>query len=52
MGYLLPGEVRRARQLLDGHGFADPAQEDDRRLLLEIFSVRARTGHGLYWTWL
>jgi hypothetical protein len=52
VGYLLPGEIRRAGALLEGHRFTDPAQEDDRRLLLEIFSISGRNGHGLYWTWL
>lgn len=52
VGYLLPGEIRRATELLEGHRFTDPGQEDDRRLLLEIFSISARTGHGLYWSWL
>jgi len=51
VGYLLPAEVRRAIELLGGHRFADPAQEHDRRLLLGIFSISARTGHGLFWTW-
>ena len=51
VGYLLPAEIQRAMKLLGGYYFADAAQEDDRRLLLEIFSISVGTGHGLFWTW-
>lgn len=51
VGYLLPEEIRRAAELLSGLRFADPGRETDRRLLLEVFSISMRTGHGLYWWW-
>lgn len=51
VGYLLPGEIRRAAELLGTLRFADPGQESDRQLLLEIFSISARDQHGLFWWW-
>lgn len=53
VGYLLPDEIRRVSSLLTELPFpGDLAQDSDRQLLLQLFTIALKDDRGLYWTWL
>jgi hypothetical protein len=53
VGYLLPDEIRRVSTLLAEVSFpGSPGQDEDRLLLLRLFTIALKDDRGLYWTWL
>jgi hypothetical protein len=53
VGYLMPDEIRRVSAILAEVAFpSSPGPEDDRLLLLRIFTIALEHERGLYWTWM
>lgn len=53
VGYLMPEEIRRVSTLLAEVPYpGSPGQDEDRLLLLRLFTMALKGDHGLYWMWL